>query len=65
MYSLKGIDESGNEEEYTVGTNTPNDFIRKTYLRIHVKGRYVYSYEAISEKDIPEKIRKQLEVEIK
>jgi len=65
MYSLKGIDKSGNEEEYTVGTNTPNDFIRKTYLRIHVKGRYVYSYEAISEKDIPEKIRKQLEVEIK
>lgn len=65
MYSLKGIDESGNEEEYTVGTNTPNDFIRKTYLRIHVKGKYVYSYEAISEKDIPEKIRKQLEVEIK
>ncbi|GAB6548618.1 YxeA family protein [Bacillus mobilis] len=61
MYSLKGIDESGNEEEYTVGTNTPNDFIRKTYLRIHVKGRYVYSYEAISEKDIPEKIRKQVE----
>ncbi|MFC9449208.1 YxeA family protein [Bacillus cereus] len=57
MYSLKGIDESGNEEEYTVGTNTPNDFIRKTYLKIHVKGRYVYSYEAISEKDIPEKIR--------
>lgn len=60
MYSLKGIDESGNEEEYTVGTNTPNDFIRKTYLKIHVKGRYVYSYEAISEKDIPEKIRGQL-----
>ncbi|PEU91296.1 hypothetical protein CN415_16995 [Bacillus cereus] len=60
MYSLKGIDESGNEEEYTVGTNTPNDFIRKTYLIIHVKGRYVYSYKSISEKDIPEKIRGQL-----
>ncbi|AXY09245.1 hypothetical protein CUC43_21775 [Bacillus thuringiensis LM1212] len=60
MYSLKGIDESGNEEEYTVGTNTPNDFIRKTYLKIHVKGRYVYSYKSISEKDIPEKIRGQL-----
>ncbi|QUG84685.1 YxeA family protein [Bacillus nitratireducens] len=62
MYSLKGVDESGNEEEYTVGTNTPNDFIRKTYLRIHVKGRYVYSYDVISEKDIPEKIRRKLKV---
>ncbi|HDR8180839.1 TPA: YxeA family protein [Bacillus thuringiensis] len=65
MYSLKGVDESGNEEEYTVGTNTPNDFIRKTYLRIHVKGRYVYSYDVISEKDIPEKIRGKLEIEVK
>lgn len=65
MYSLKNFDESGSRNEYTVGTSTPNDFIRKTYLRIHVKGKYVYSYEAISEKDIPEKIRKQLEVEIK
>ncbi|MET7021366.1 hypothetical protein [Bacillus mycoides] len=60
IYLLEGIDESGNKEEYTVGTNTPNDFIRKTYLRIHVKVRYVYSYEVISERDIPEKIRGQL-----
>ncbi|MDA1774246.1 YxeA family protein [Bacillus cereus] len=62
MYSLKGVDESGNEEEYIVGTNTPNDFIRKTYLKIRVKGKYVYSYEVISEKDIPEKIKGQLEL---
>ncbi|MCU5380455.1 YxeA family protein [Bacillus cereus] len=62
MYLLEGIDESGNKEEYTVGTNTPNDFIRKTYLKIHVKGRYVYSYEVISEKDIPEKIRGKLKI---
>ncbi|OTW73288.1 hypothetical protein BK727_08170 [Bacillus thuringiensis serovar roskildiensis] len=62
MYSLKGIDESGNQEEYTVGTNTPNDFVRKTYLKIHVKGRYVYSYDIIIEKNIPEKIRGQLEM---
>ncbi|TCJ82302.1 UNVERIFIED_ORG: uncharacterized protein (TIGR01655 family) [Bacillus cereus] len=62
MYSLKGMDESGNKEEYAVGTNTPNDFVRKTYLKIHVKGRYVYSYAIISERDIPEKIRGQLEM---
>ncbi|MFK4289210.1 uncharacterized protein (TIGR01655 family) [Bacillus sp. RC240] len=65
MYSLKGVDEARNENKYTVGTNTPNDFIRKTYLKIHVKGKYVYSYDVISEKDIPEKIRVQLEIEDK
>ncbi|WP_002146829.1 YxeA family protein [Bacillus cereus] len=65
IYSLKGIDESGNEKEYTVGTNTPNDFIRKTYLKVHVKGKYVYSYDIISEKDIPEKLRKKLKIEDK
>ncbi|MEC2393767.1 hypothetical protein BK709_08670 [Bacillus thuringiensis serovar shandongiensis] len=65
IYSLKGIDESGNEIEYTVGTNTPNDFIRKTYLKVHVKGEYVYSYDVISEKDIPEKLRGKLEIEVK
>ncbi|PFW59708.1 hypothetical protein COE58_03800 [Bacillus cereus] len=62
MYSLRSIDESGNKKEYAVGTDTPNDFIRKTYLKIHVKGRYVYSYDIISEKDIPEKIRGKLEI---
>ena len=33
MYSLKAVDELSNEKEYNVGTNTPNDFIRKTYLK--------------------------------
>ena len=28
MYALKGVDESRNEKEYTVGTSTPNDFIK-------------------------------------
>lgn len=45
-----------------MGTNTPNDFIRKTFLKIHVKGKYVYSYDIIAEKDIPEKIRDQLKI---
>ncbi|WP_237982206.1 YxeA family protein [Bacillus thuringiensis] len=62
IYSLKGVDELRNEKEYIVGTNTPNDFIRKTYLRIHVKGKYVYSYDIISEEDIPEKVRGQLNI---
>lgn len=62
MYALKAVDEVSNENEYTVGTNTPNDFVRKTYLKIYIKGRYVYSYDIISEKDISEKIRGQLEI---
>ncbi|GLV64682.1 hypothetical protein Bmyc01_33520 [Bacillus mycoides] len=65
MYSLKGVDELKNEKEYTVGTSTPNDFIRETHLKIHVKGKYVYSYDVISENDIPEGIRKQLGIEDK
>ena len=65
MYALKGVDELNNEKEYKVGTNTPNDFIRKTYLKIHVKGKYVYSYDIITEEDIPKKIRRKLEIEVK
>ncbi|MGR5869464.1 YxeA family protein [Bacillus pacificus] len=65
VYSLKGVDELSNETEYKVGTNTPNDFIRKTYLKIHVKGKYVYSYDIIAEEDIPEKIRGKLKIEVK
>ncbi|EEM83151.1 hypothetical protein bthur0011_28160 [Bacillus thuringiensis serovar huazhongensis BGSC 4BD1] len=56
MYSLKGIDESVNKEEYTVGADTPNNFVRITYLKINVKGRYVYYYDIISEKDIQKDI---------
>ncbi|MDA2700455.1 YxeA family protein [Bacillus cereus] len=62
MYSLKAVDELSNEKEYNVGTNTPNDFIRKTYLKLHVKGKYVYSYDIISKEDIPKKIRGPLEI---
>ncbi|EDX69908.1 hypothetical protein BK742_21255 [Bacillus thuringiensis serovar pingluonsis] len=65
MYSLKGVDGLSNANEYKVGTNTPNVFIRKTYLKIHVKGKYVYSYDIITKDDIPEKIRGQLETGVK
>ncbi len=61
MYSLKGVDELSNETEYKVGTNTPNDFIRKTYLKIHVKGKYVYSYDIIAEEDIPRENKREIE----
>lgn len=62
IYKLKGVDESGQENEYTVGVNSPNDFIKKTYLKISVQGRHVFSYEKILEKEIPEKVRKNLNV---
>ncbi len=55
----------GMRKKYTVGTSTPNDFIKKTYLKIHVKGKYVYSYDIISEKDIPEIIKGKLEIKVK
>ena len=60
MYALKGVDELNNEKN--IKERTPHDFIRKTFLKIHVKGKYVYSYDIIAEKDIPEKIRDQLKI---
>ncbi|MGE0979158.1 YxeA family protein [Bacillus cereus] len=62
IYKLQGIDESGKEDEYTVGVNTPNDFIEKTYLKIDVQGRHVFSYEEVSVKEIPEKVKKKLNI---
>ncbi|MBE5107014.1 YxeA family protein [Bacillus thuringiensis] len=62
IYKLKGVDESGKENEYTVGVNTPNDFIEKTYLRIAVQGRHVFSYKKVLEKEIPEKAKEKLNV---
>ncbi|KAA0780970.1 YxeA family protein [Bacillus sp. TE8-1] len=62
IYELKGVDESGKEMEYKVGVNTPNDFITKTYLRIDVQGRYVFSYKKISKKEIPEKAKERLKI---
>lgn len=57
MYLLKGVDELSNEKEYKVGMNMFNDFIRKIYLKIYVKGKYVYFYDIIFKEDILEKIR--------
>ncbi|MDA1675379.1 YxeA family protein [Bacillus cereus group sp. TH152-1LC] len=62
LYVLNGVDESGKEKEYEVGVGTPNDFIRKTYLRITVQGRYVFSFEKVLEKEIPEKAKKKLNI---
>ncbi|HDR7760649.1 YxeA family protein [Bacillus cereus] len=59
-YLVNGIDEAGSEGEYKVGTSDPNVFKRKTYLKIHVKGKYVFSYEEVQEKEIPKKIREKL-----
>ncbi|MFS8352574.1 YxeA family protein [Bacillus nitratireducens] len=62
FYKLKGADESGKNMEYIVGVNTPNDFISKTYLRIDVRGKHVFSYDVVSEKDIPEKAKTVLSI---
>ncbi|HDR7355416.1 hypothetical protein RE438_15845 [Bacillus wiedmannii] len=48
------INSMGTEQYYVQITN-----------KGEVKGKYVYSYDVISEKDIPEKIRGQLEIEDK
>ncbi|WP_420974656.1 YxeA family protein [Bacillus thuringiensis] len=59
-YLVNGVDESGSEDEYKVGTSDPNVFKRKTYLKIHVKGKYVFSYEEVKENEVPKKVKEKL-----
>lgn len=64
IYKLKGVDDLGKEKEYTVGVNTSIDFLEKTYLRITVQGRHVFTYVKVSEKEIPEKAKEKLNINI-
>lgn len=59
MFLLNGVDKSGNVKEIKV-TSSVKDFPKNTYLKVHVKGKYVYEYEKVAEKDIPEKAIKHL-----
>jgi len=59
MFRLDGVDESGEVEEIKV-TASVKDFAENTYLKVHVKGTYVYEYEEITEEDVPEQAIKEL-----
>ncbi|MFL0364877.1 YxeA family protein [Bacillus sp. PK3_68] len=59
MFMLDGVDESGEVGEIKV-TSSVKNFSKNSYLKAHVKGKYVYEYEIVAEKDVPEKVRETL-----
>ena len=59
MFMVDGVDESGEVKEIKV-TASVKDFPENTYLKVHVKGTYVYEYEEVTEEDVPEKAIKEL-----
>ncbi|NEX02914.1 YxeA family protein, partial [Pseudobutyrivibrio xylanivorans] len=54
MFRLNGVDESGETDEIKITTSVKN-FPKESYLKAHVKGKYVYEYEVVSPENIPEK----------
>ncbi|WP_242270522.1 YxeA family protein [Bacillus cereus group sp. BfR-BA-01425] len=58
-YILNGVDESGNENTIKVGVNRKDEF-PDNYLKVHVKGKYVYKYEEVQEEKVPEKAKEKL-----
>ncbi|MFD1206264.1 YxeA family protein [Sporosarcina contaminans] len=59
MFKLDGVEESGEVEEIKI-TSSVKSFPENSYLKVHVKGKYVYEYEQVTEEDVPEKVKKIL-----
>ncbi|HDR8160387.1 MULTISPECIES: YxeA family protein [Bacillus] len=60
FYMLNGVDESGDENTIKVGVSGKDDY-PDSYLKVHVKGKYVYKFEKVQEKEVPEKAKEKLE----
>ncbi|MEK5391458.1 YxeA family protein [Margalitia sp. FSL K6-0131] len=60
MFMLNGVDELGKEDEIKV-TTSEKDFPKNTFIKVHVKGKYVFEYEIVKEKDVPEKAKEKLQ----
>jgi len=59
MYMLNGVDESGNEGEIKVGLAGKDEYV-DSYLKVHVKGKYVFQFERVQEGEVPEKAKEKL-----
>lgn len=59
IYMLNGVDESGNEDVIKVGSAS-KDLTENRYLKVHVKGKYVFKFEEVQEKEVPEKAKEKL-----
>ncbi|MCW1939867.1 YxeA family protein [Bacillus anthracis] len=56
---LNGVDESGNENNIKLGFAGKDEY-RNNYLKVHVKGKYVYQFEKVQENEVPEKAKEKL-----
>ena len=61
MFMVDGVDESGEVNEIKV-TASVKDFPENSYLKVHVKGKYIYGYEKVTEEDVPEEAIKELKL---
>ncbi|MGE7621476.1 YxeA family protein [Viridibacillus sp. NPDC096237] len=59
FYMLNGVDKSGNENTIKVGLSGKDGY-PDSYLKVHVKGEYVYGFEKVQEKEVPEKTKEKL-----
>jgi|SRR5690625_193370 len=59
MFRVDGVDESGEVNGIKV-TASVKDFPENSYLKVHVKGKYVYGYEKVTEEDVPEEAKNKL-----
>ncbi|HFK1808236.1 TPA: YxeA family protein [Bacillus cereus] len=59
FYMLNGVDKSGNENTIKVGIAGKDEYAN-SYLKVHVKGKYVYAIKEVQEKEIPEKAKEKL-----
>jgi len=59
MYMLNGVDESGKESVIKVGITGQHEY-QDTYMKVRVKGGYVFSLEEVKESDVPEKAKEKI-----
>ncbi|GAB6419750.1 YxeA family protein [Bacillus luti] len=59
FYMLDGVDAIGDESNIKVGMDGKDEYVN-SYLKVRVKGKYVYKFEKIQEEKVPEKAKEKL-----
>ncbi|KMP94691.1 YxeA family protein [Bacillus cereus] len=59
FYMLDGVDAIGDESTIKVGMPGKDEYV-DSYLKVRTKGKYVFGYEKVEQKDIPEKAKEKL-----
>ncbi|MDA2599056.1 MULTISPECIES: YxeA family protein [Bacillus cereus group] len=58
-YAIDGVDELGDVNTIKVGVGAKDEYVN-SYLKVHVKGKYVYKIEEVKEENVPEKAKERL-----